>query len=999
MASSRLKRKLELTAADPSSSSEFGNLSESFVTLGTALPSLTDNKKDKNEFKPVWEQEVYDDQGRRRLHGAFTGGFSAGYYNTVGSKEGWTPSTFKSSRSNRASNKQRDVTEAAREYMDEEDLAELAASRTIETNQAYSTSSSSKPHAPAYDPLLGQFGTLSSTSQAPAPPSSSSTFDDALTSLIQPSTNRVGLKLMQKMGWRPSQGIGPRITYSQRQRQARELGITLPVEEEEGEGDEEAKKHLYAPLDRPLVSLKEGKMLSEKGWGLGYKPGDTLGKKLGREGIGGTGQRGREELEDPYADHVEMGSKKAFRVMEDLEEDEDEGYRIAGSSKGRQQAKKKPPPRTTSEKGMFHDGTPVLPGFSLHTEANNFASTSQLPPAPPPGWKPDPTRLWNRPQETSTNGKGKGKGKQLDANERGTLLGEEPPKPVPKSVFDYLSSKSRARLSSLTNTSSTTSTSTFSPSTSSNSVPVAPGKFNSKEKEKEKEAEVSLYVPPLDRPTALSALKGFQPYSSASTSPDPIKQARYTLYLQHQSSSSGPPSTTSSPFGPRKLPNGKLQTVEELNRELQEYASSAKVFKPVSGMLGNRFESSKLGALDAPKIEPGLYQPTPKTSTTSTDYLTSTYGDATGLKGPEKEVPKLTMAQQAAREGNFGSLTRTTVPFRPAKLLCKRFGVKDPYEEAGGGGPEDLGGVGGVFGEATATGWSTGDSSRAGMTSQPVGDSMMEQMRESQGFKQFEAAARVVDENEPEVAKGTFETRGSRGDGNGDGKKMTIETVGLGDDEEQGKEILEEEKAPMDLFDLIFGDSDDEDEDEDDGKEKEPEAVIEKKEEEVKPESESNPPPAPKPSVPLDEPTTLTEPVTLDTVSSYKPNFTSRSTAEPSTASSSTKPPKKKKSKRKVALSFDLDGEEEEDVGSISSERSKKRLKKEERPSKSKPSREKPKPIEEVEEEWEEATEAVHPSILAALDQKTTTSTNTTAPVTAAESKVKQPRMTAKDLY
>lgn len=25
---------------------------------------------------------------RRRLHGAFTGGFSAGYYNTVGSKEG-----------------------------------------------------------------------------------------------------------------------------------------------------------------------------------------------------------------------------------------------------------------------------------------------------------------------------------------------------------------------------------------------------------------------------------------------------------------------------------------------------------------------------------------------------------------------------------------------------------------------------------------------------------------------------------------------------------------------------------------------------------------------------------------------------------------------------------------------------------------------------------------------------------------------------------------------
>jgi hypothetical protein len=32
--------------------------------------------------------QVRDDEGRRRFHGAFTGGYSAGYYNTVGSKEG-----------------------------------------------------------------------------------------------------------------------------------------------------------------------------------------------------------------------------------------------------------------------------------------------------------------------------------------------------------------------------------------------------------------------------------------------------------------------------------------------------------------------------------------------------------------------------------------------------------------------------------------------------------------------------------------------------------------------------------------------------------------------------------------------------------------------------------------------------------------------------------------------------------------------------------------------
>ncbi len=42
---------------------------------------------------PVHEQTVKDEKGRyQRFHGAFTGGFSAGYFNTVGTKEGqWQP--------------------------------------------------------------------------------------------------------------------------------------------------------------------------------------------------------------------------------------------------------------------------------------------------------------------------------------------------------------------------------------------------------------------------------------------------------------------------------------------------------------------------------------------------------------------------------------------------------------------------------------------------------------------------------------------------------------------------------------------------------------------------------------------------------------------------------------------------------------------------------------------------------------------------------------------
>lgn len=41
-----------------------------------------------SNFSVMGDFQVTDEEGRRRFHGAFTGGFSAGYYNTVGSKEG-----------------------------------------------------------------------------------------------------------------------------------------------------------------------------------------------------------------------------------------------------------------------------------------------------------------------------------------------------------------------------------------------------------------------------------------------------------------------------------------------------------------------------------------------------------------------------------------------------------------------------------------------------------------------------------------------------------------------------------------------------------------------------------------------------------------------------------------------------------------------------------------------------------------------------------------------
>ena len=60
-----------------------------YTAVGTPFEVLeTAEDVQKAKVRKEKEQYVLDEQGRRRFHGAFTGGFSAGYYNTVGSKEG-----------------------------------------------------------------------------------------------------------------------------------------------------------------------------------------------------------------------------------------------------------------------------------------------------------------------------------------------------------------------------------------------------------------------------------------------------------------------------------------------------------------------------------------------------------------------------------------------------------------------------------------------------------------------------------------------------------------------------------------------------------------------------------------------------------------------------------------------------------------------------------------------------------------------------------------------
>ena len=107
---------------DPGSSSS----SSALAVFGTPLPEIDDEAQVKKKPIAIEDQIVTDEQGRRRFHGAFTGGFSAGFYNTAGSRDGWSPAHFKSSRSSKAA----DTTSTARaqrpeDFMDKEDLGEF----------------------------------------------------------------------------------------------------------------------------------------------------------------------------------------------------------------------------------------------------------------------------------------------------------------------------------------------------------------------------------------------------------------------------------------------------------------------------------------------------------------------------------------------------------------------------------------------------------------------------------------------------------------------------------------------------------------------------------------------------------------------------------------------------------------------------------------------------------------------------------------------------------
>ncbi|KAG5932490.1 hypothetical protein E4U53_001306 [Claviceps sorghi] len=612
-----------------------------YALFGTPLPDENDARDD-GSYLPLWKQDVRDEKGRRRLHGAFTGGWSAGYFNTVGSKEGWTPSTFVSSR---AAKRQDGTTSAtiqqrAEQYMDEEDLADAAEAQTLQ--------------------VAGAFAGLGA----------SATQDEmragGILGLFRPAGDTRGRQLLRKMGWKDGQGIGPKIWRNAR------------LDSGKSATDSDPTTYMFAPDDAQVVQF----MRKPDRKGLGHQ-GEARLQGLGRsmdsdkddsdddddDDDDDYGMRDRKKGLSLFGGHKKKTTKTStgafgVGVLNDTGSDEEDLYemgpkiryhRVMGGHNDTKKKKnsiekkakaainpslRKAPvflPKTARSGNSFsrcHDGRLPLDGFVLAKAVEDPAVllTQYAPPAVPDGWKSsrDPAAKDAPPTYTSTADAAKAS--TLDPRSRAALLGE---KALPgKSVFDFISTAARDKLAA---------------ASGNQDLPPGLGQVpdgHAPISAEERRRALWNQVPKLDQQTAAAALSRSSggPYAD-----NEAKRGRYRKYLMSQANPGLPV--------PDKEPSA---TDEEYIREANEFYNCGRIFKPMTGFMASRFTTSKT-VLD------------PSTGTTTTDRRqTAEMPWTPGEKGAADP------ADAAAKMGMFGTMTRSVADFYPTRLLCKRFNVRAP---------------------------------------------------------------------------------------------------------------------------------------------------------------------------------------------------------------------------------------------------------------------------------------------------------------------------------
>lgn len=567
------------------------------------------------------------------------------YFNTVGSKEGWTPSNFVSSRTNR----KKDAPPAQQrpeDFMDDEDLAEAEEARKLQTA----------------DVFAGLGTTAGGRSQ-----------ENNFMDILKTSGETMGVKLMKKMGWREGQGVGPKI-----RRKAR-----LDEGQDPGRGSDQ-QTHLFAPENATMISF----VRKNDRKGLGFAGEERLSE--------GSNIAGTTKSADPGSDNDEESTafgafknggrarkKKSERkggfgmgVLNDNGSDDEDPYIMGPSISynrtigGDKKKKKKLETSRSSANPLLNskpvfiskkagagfrrcsDGRLPLDGFVLSSSLDPLSSILSQdgkypPPKIPPGWKSSKTS--SNPNTSATtpstyqSAAAVAAASKLSPKSRAALLGETL---LPgKSVFDYLNPNARARIASATN---------------NPNLPPALSEADAHPLSSHQSRTLSSLIPPLAKETAFAALSrgtaGWMPYAE-----DPPKRSRYRLFLEIRAGLR--PDGTLPDRAPGPTSN------DDWAKEMHEFAHAAQIFKPMTGMMASRFTSSSSA-------------PTLASDNVKSSSAASTENNATG----GKDAPELlsaggkakTPAEEAAAVGMYGPLTRSVDNFYPTRLLCKRFNIKPP---------------------------------------------------------------------------------------------------------------------------------------------------------------------------------------------------------------------------------------------------------------------------------------------------------------------------------
>uniref|UniRef100_A0A3P8YS83 G-patch domain-containing protein n=1 Tax=Esox lucius TaxID=8010 RepID=A0A3P8YS83_ESOLU len=601
---------------------------EDFVSFGTPLEPLEEGNPLRKPV-PVYEQTVKDEKGRyQRFHGAFTGGFSAGYFNTVGTKEGWTPSTFVSSRQQKAERQNA----RPEDFMDEEDLGEHGiAPREITTTAEF---------GPGRKDLIRDKARAISSLSAPIPG------DTLLEDLVAPARTSIGVELLTKMGWKDGQGVGPRVKRRPGKLKAdpstRPLGPVLPPHGSEESQDEEEDEFVpenvtFAPKDVTPIDFTPKVDLH----GLGYRGLNPLAALRGAPAAGHINlftmdsDRSTSLFGEDKKGHKRRGgvSGQAFGVgaMEDDDDDiyhrdtmsnydavlggEEPGDGLYGWTAPQQYSRKK----KDHSKDAAYLGK-IIEGFTLASEKTETKTVGIFPPPNlPRDFRPvhyfrpvvdmsNASSMVVQALQTSRGhmvqeGPSQGGRHQLDSAQRRELLGEATLQGRHASLWAACLLLTR--------------------------FPLA---------EQQQMEALSVW----SSPTAQAQTgQTFKPFEKT-----PHKQARYDHYIE-------------------KLKQGDRDALEasldpcmtewERGRERDEFVRAALLYKPSSSSLSGRFTRGKHDdSVDQDTVEVKRDQ--------------------------ENDVDD---KQAAVKMKMFGKLTRDTFEWHPDKLLCKRFNVPDPYPGSG----------------------------------------------------------------------------------------------------------------------------------------------------------------------------------------------------------------------------------------------------------------------------------------------------------------------------